>query len=88
MTGGFLNAVVPKTGLMQAALELAKKITANGPLATQGIIRCYRETQDMNYPEAFAKEIEIGLPIFASKDAREGVMAQKEKRKPNFPGKY
>jgi enoyl-CoA hydratase len=85
---GFLNAVVPKTGLMQAALELAEKITANGPLATQGIIRCYRETQNMNYPEAFAREVEIGLPVFASKDAREGVIAQKEKRKPNFPGKY
>jgi enoyl-CoA hydratase len=85
---GFLNAVVPRPGLMQAALELAEKIAANGPLATQGIIRCSRETQDMNYPEAFARELEIGLPVFASKDAREGVLAQKEKRKPNFPGKY
>jgi enoyl-CoA hydratase len=85
---GFLNAVVPRPGLMQAALELAEKIAANGPLATQGIIRCSRETQDMNYPEAFARELEIGLPVFASQDAREGVSAQKEKRKPNFPGKY
>lgn len=85
---GFLNAVVPGTGLMQAALELAEKIAANGPLSTQGIIRCSRETRDMNYTEAFAKELEIGIPIFGSQDAREGVLAQKEKRKPNFPGKY
>jgi enoyl-CoA hydratase len=85
---GFLNAVVPRTGLMQAALELAEKIAANGPLAIQGIIRCYRETQDMTYTEAFAKELEIGMPVFGSKDAREGILAQKEKRKPNFPGKY
>jgi enoyl-CoA hydratase len=85
---GFLNAVVPGTSLMQAALELAEKIAANGPLSTQGIIRCYRETRDMNYTEAFAKELEIGIPIFGSQDAREGVLAQKEKRKPNFPGKY
>jgi enoyl-CoA hydratase len=85
---GFLNAVVPGTGLMQAALELAEKIAANGPLATQGIIRCSRETQDMDYPEAFARELEIGIPVFASRDAREGILAQKEKRKPNFPGKY
>ena len=37
---------------------------------------------------AFQKELEIGLPIFASADAREGIRAQKEKRKPNFPGTY
>jgi enoyl-CoA hydratase/carnithine racemase len=28
------------------------------------------------------------MPIFASQDAREGVRAQKEKRKPDFPGTY
>jgi len=42
----------------------------------------------MGYSAAFQKELEIGLPIFASADAREGIRAQKEKRKPNFPGTY
>jgi enoyl-CoA hydratase len=67
---------------------LADKIAGNGPLATQGIIKCYRETRDMSYADAFKKEMEIGVPIFGSQDAREGIRAQKERRKPNFPGKY
>jgi len=85
---GFLNAVVPVGSLMPAAMELAGRIADNGPLAVQGIIRCFRETMDMGYAEAFRRALEIGLPIFASMDAREGIRAQKEKRKPNFPGTY
>jgi enoyl-CoA hydratase len=85
---GFLNRVVTRADLMNTAMELAGKIAGNGPLAVQGILRCYRETQDMTYADAFQRELEIGLPIFASLDAREGIRAQKEKRKPNFPGKY
>jgi enoyl-CoA hydratase len=85
---GFLNRVVPVGSLMEAATELAERIAGNGPLAVQGIVRCFRETMEMGYSAAFAKELEIGLPIFASADAREGIRAQKEKRKPNFPGTY
>jgi len=42
----------------------------------------------MTYADAFKREIEIGMPIFGSLDAREGILAQREKRPPNFPGKY
>jgi enoyl-CoA hydratase len=73
---------------MDAALEMASRIAGNGPLAIQGIVRCFRETREMGYREAFQRELEIGLPIFASADAREGIRAQQEKRKPNFPGTY
>jgi enoyl-CoA hydratase len=85
---GFLNRLVKKENLMDAALELAGRIAGNGPLAVQGIIRCFRGTLNMNYAQAFQRELEIGTPIFASADAREGIMAQREKRKPNFPGTY
>ncbi len=85
---GFLNRVVAKDELMDATMEMARRIAANGPLAVQGILRCWRETKDLPSPEAFRKELEIGLPVFASLDAREGIQAQKEKRKPNFPGRF
>jgi enoyl-CoA hydratase len=81
---GFLNNVVPRTGLMDTAMEMAQRIADNGPRAVQGMVRCMRETGDMKLGEAFAKELEIGLPIFVSDDVREGIRAQKEKRKPNF----
>ncbi|MDT8272004.1 MAG: enoyl-CoA hydratase/isomerase family protein [Desulfomonilia bacterium] len=85
---GFLNRVVEKDQLMNTALELAEKIAANGPLATQGIIRFNREMRMREFSDLFIREVEIGMPIFASNDAREGVKAQKEKRNPNFPGTY
>lgn len=84
---GFLNRVVPRHELMDMSLKMANMIADNGPLAVQGIIRCFRETQDMKYTDAFRREIEIGMPIFGSLDAREGILAQKERRSPNFPGK-
>lgn len=85
---GFLNRIVPVGGLMEAAVEMAERIAGNGPLAIQGIIRCFRESREMGYVDAFRKEMEIGMPIFSSADAREGIRAQKEKRKPNFSGTY
>jgi len=41
----------------------------------------------MDLTEAFRREVAIGSPIFGSEDAREGVRAQRERRKPNFCGK-
>lgn len=85
---GFLNRVVTGDKLMDTAMELAGKIAANGPLSTQGIIRLSREVRMLELKEYFKREAEIGMPIFGSEDAREGVRAQKEKRKPDFPGTY
>ncbi len=86
---GFLNRVAPdRDGMMKTAMELAERIAGNGPLSVQGIIRCWRESRDISWADAFKKELDIGLPVFGSQDAREGIQAQREKRKPNFPGKY
>lgn len=85
---GFLNRVTPREKLLDEAVAMAEKIAGNGPLAVQGIIRLAREGKYLTYEQAFAREMEIGQPIFASADAREGVSSQFEKRSPNFPGKY
>lgn len=84
---GFINRVVARGELMKAALDMAETIAGNGPLAVQGIVRCQRETMDMDYAEAFQRELEIGMPIFGSEDAREGVRAQREKRRPVYTGR-
>ncbi len=84
---GFLNRVVPPAPSWRRRWKWPSGLPARA-LAVQGIIRCFRESREMGYTEAFNKELEIGLPIFASADAREGIRAQKEKRKPNFTGTY
>lgn len=84
---GFLNRVVPCGQLMDEAMRMARRVRDNGPLAVQGCLRCMRETAELDLAAAMARELEIGLPIFSSADAREGVAAFREKRKASFQGK-
>ena len=84
---GFLNRVVPRGELLGEAGRIARRLADNGPLAVQGILRCLRECANLTFDEAMARELEIGMPIFASEDAREGVRAFKEKRKADFKGR-
>ncbi len=83
---GFLNRVVPRDRLLQVAEEFAAQIAENGPLAVQAIKKSVREGMGLSLKEALAKEMEIGLPIFLTEDAREGPRAFKEKRKPVYKG--
>jgi len=83
---GFLNSVVEKSKLMSEAERIAQRIADNGPLAVQGVLRCMAETVEMDFDDAMNKELEIGMPIFSSADAREGVAAFREKRKAVFKG--
>jgi enoyl-CoA hydratase len=68
-------------------MEMAERIAGNGPLAVSGILKCIRETTNTDIETAMNKELETGMPIFVSADAREGVKAFKEKRKADFKGR-
>jgi len=84
---GFINRVTPKGGSLDAAKELAKTISANGPLAVTGSKRVIKESQDWSTEEMFAKQWEIIEPIVASEDATEGATAFAEKRAPVWKNK-
>jgi len=84
---GLVNRVVPRDQVVPVALALARTIAANGPLAVRAIKRSVLACTGRPLAEALEKEIEIGLPVFMTEDAREGPRAFKEKRKPNFRGK-
>jgi enoyl-CoA hydratase len=81
---GFLNKVVPKEDLMEEALALAEIIAGNGPKSIRSMAKMNHEIKGMSLVEAFNREIELGLPVFRSDDVKEGIRAQKEKRKPVF----
>lgn len=85
---GLVNRVVPKGQALETALQIAREIAdENAPLAVQAILKSLRENQHhMSEKEALAAEEQLGWPVFASKDAKEGMKAFKEKRKPVFTG--
>ncbi len=83
---GLLNYVVPRDQLMDKALELAGKLSENGPLAVSKIKEGVVRTSGVPLDKALEIENEVSVAVMTSKDAREGPRAFKEKRKPNFTG--
>ncbi|MEE8311186.1 MAG: crotonase/enoyl-CoA hydratase family protein [Candidatus Binatia bacterium] len=84
---GLINRVVPSGGALDAARELAAKITANGPLAVAASKQVVAAALDWKSDEMFAKQNAIVMPVFTSEDAIEGATAFAEKRAPNWKGK-
>ena len=82
---GFVNRITDGAAL-DAAMELASKIAANGPLALIASKRIINERPNWNSENMWTKQSEIGASIMASNDAREGAAAFAEKRKPNWSG--
>ena len=85
---GLINRVVEKGKTLEEARKIAIELGENGPLALKALVKTLREV-DESYSEeqALARELEIGWPIFATEDAKEGMTAFAEKRKPNYKGK-
>jgi enoyl-CoA hydratase len=83
---GLVGHVVPDGQALAKARELADQIAANGPLAVQAVLRSLRESVNLGEAEALANELELGWPVFASDDAKEGPKAFAEKRDPTFTG--
>jgi enoyl-CoA hydratase len=84
---GLIGYLVPDGQALTKALEIAEVINNNGPLAVQAILRTIRETEGMHENEAFKPDTQIGISVFLSDDAKEGPLAFKEKRSPNFQNK-
>lgn len=84
---GLIGRVVPDGKALETALEVGDRIARNGPLAVQAIKRSVLATEGLPEEEALKVELEIGLPIFGTADAKEGTLAFKEKREPHYQGK-
>ena len=84
---GLVNQTVPQAEVLATAMHYATTIAANGPVAVQAILRSVRAADGRPEAAALATETEIGLPVFATADAREGPKAFAEKRSPRFRGR-
>mgnify|MGYP002712416931 CR=1 FL=1 len=68
-----------------AGCELSIETEASG--AVQAMLRTMRATEGMHEEEAFKVDAKEGLPVFLSRDAKEGPRAFAEKRTPVFEGR-
>ena len=87
---GLVNQVVRADRLMEAALELARAISASAPLAVAAVLEIMRETEGAPVGEGYRIMRGDGLPAYRrmldSDDAREGVRAFAERRPPRWTG--
>jgi len=69
---------------MEAALALAARVTANGPLAVQATKELMLAAIGSGDPKKMG---ELQRTVFSSEDAKEGAIAFAEKRAPQWKGR-
>jgi enoyl-CoA hydratase len=79
---GIVNRLTEPGGALAAAHELAAGIVRNAPLALEASKAVLQRASEWTEEEAWAKQGEIGGPVFGSEDAQEGARAFAEKRDP------
>jgi enoyl-CoA hydratase len=81
---GLINEVVPAAGLRDAALALAGRVSANGPLAVQATKQLMLDEIGGGNPALLG---ELQKVVFSSEDAKEGSIAFAQKRAPEWKGR-
>ncbi|MFO1191058.1 MAG: enoyl-CoA hydratase-related protein [Rhodoferax sp.] len=83
---GLFNQVCPPAALMPQALQCAKEIAGNGPLAVRQAKKSIHWGLQTDLQTGARFEIEAYYRLVGSQDRREGVAAFNEKRPPVFTG--
>jgi (E)-benzylidenesuccinyl-CoA hydratase len=83
---GLVNRVVPAAELLDVALDYARRIAANAPLAVRAAKELAYRSRDLDLPSGLRLEQAIARILRGSNDAREGAKAFAEKRQPIFDG--
>ena len=84
---GLVNAVHAPEEALSRALETARQIADNAPLAVRQIKKSVRYGGQMELRTAFRFEVEAYNHLVDTDDRREGVAAFNERRKPVFTGR-
>jgi enoyl-CoA hydratase/carnithine racemase len=83
---GLASQVVPADGLHDAAMSMAREIAANAPLAIRASKRLMRHAMTEGLEDHVQRQYLALLPLFGTKDFREGLASYIEKRPADFHG--
>lgn len=86
-TLGLVESVVPQIDLVKTALEMADKISQNGPIAIRQAKTAINHGTETDIATGLQIERLSYLQTVQTKDRLEGLEAFKEKRKPKYDGK-
>jgi enoyl-CoA hydratase/carnithine racemase len=84
---GMVDRLVPAGELDKAVAELARTLAAGAPLAIAAVKRAVAGGVDQPLADGLRHELKQLARLFASEDAREGMMAFTEKRPPSYTGR-
>src|SRR5215208_858686 len=84
---GLVEKVVPREGLLDAAVELARTLSQRSPFAMGVIKELAAGTRDLPLSEGMRQEAQAFIRCIGSEDGAEGVVAFLEKRQPEFTGR-
>ena len=84
---GLINKIVPKDELEAEARRWAQELAQKSPLALQIAKRAFYHAEDMDYEKQFAYMNEAFARLCSTADAKEGVQAFFEKRRPQWQEK-
>jgi enoyl-CoA hydratase/carnithine racemase len=84
---GFVNVVTEAGGALDAALDLARKVCLNGPVAVQACVREINDALNADDEAGWRATARAKEAIGASEDLHEGLRAFFEKREPKWIGR-
>jgi len=84
---GLVNHVVPPESLMEETKRIAAEIASKPPLSIRAAKEAILRAQDTTVEMGLEFERKAFYMLFATEDAKEGMQAFLEKRKPTFKGK-
>ena len=84
---GFVNVVTEAGGALDAAVDLARKVCLNGPVAVQACVREINDALNADDEAGWRATARAKEAIGASEDLHEGLRAFFEKREPKWLGR-
>jgi enoyl-CoA hydratase len=81
---GLINQLVPKGQALEMSIQMARRITANGPLAVAASKQVIEQSRLWEDATMWEKQEDLTQVVLASNDAKEGATAFAEKRAPRW----